>query len=100
MNLLRKVFLPTPEELQKSKEMLEELERQIPVTVNLIPDTDRNRSMLMVSEPFQMFKTDCSFCDYHIDISNSMSEGGWCTKHDINCGRGFTCKDWQGEKEG
>ena len=95
MNLLRKAFLPTPEEIQKSEKMLEEIEKQIPITVKLKPDPEK--TILMVSEPSQLFKTDCSFCRHYHDESCGMTDGGWCTKHNIKCGWGFTCRDWRGE---
>lgn len=93
MSLLRRTFNPTDKEVQTWKNRLKEIEKRIPHTVNLVSEKDGN--ILLVSEPFQRFGTDCSYCSYYHDLNVGFSEGGQCTKHNITCGWGFTCKDWR-----
>jgi hypothetical protein len=85
------IFFPTEEDINKNKQLLEEIHMRYVIdreNVKFILDSD----VLYRREPFSSFLGDCCHCSHYDDISG-MTEGGRCMLHDIFCGWGFTCKD-------
>lgn len=94
INRLQKAFNPTEEDIKEQTKFLKKCYENIPREVDLIKDDDNN--VLLVSNPFQSFLKDCESCMYYIDSQYSFATGGTCSKHNLNCGYGFTCEDWDG----
>lgn len=90
-NALRDIFCPSKEQEKAFKQWIKDIEKQSLKDrkgLKLV----REDNILYVSKPFKRFIGDCTFCNSFFDAGGA-TEGGFCVKHGIACGWGFTCKD-------
>lgn len=92
----RRIFHPTEKEQKEDIELCRKIfEESTERRANLLAERDG----LFVSEPFQSFYGDCTWCEQYIDPDRGFITGGYCLENNCGCGHGFTCRKFAMRKE-